>query len=51
MYSYGYISTLCCPNNISYLFDCLHVGHDFTNVSLFLCLFLYIFLPVYVLQC
>ena len=29
-------------------FVCLHVDHDFTNASFYLCLFLYIYAPVYV---
>ena len=33
------------------LFVCLHVGYDVTNDSLYLCLFLYIYAPFYVLNC
>ena len=33
------------------LFVCLHVDHDVTIASLYLCLLLYICAPVYVLKC
>ena len=33
------------------LFVCLQVDHDVTNASLYLCLFLYTYVPVYELKC
>ena len=53
MYNYVYISSLYCPSNMEYIFVissffvCLYGDHDFTNASLYLCLFLYIYAPVY----
>ena len=59
IYIYIYISTLfvsiicnICLLFAAYFFG-FHVDHDVTNASFYLCLFLhiYIYAPVYVLEC